>query len=194
MKKILTLLYISLFFSAFSQTEKGKQFVGGGADISVSYTGKNSGFNLGVSPSYGVFVVRGLVVGVRYTFGISSAKNYDNNKKEYITTTSFNSSIGPILRYYIGKKQLKGIIVFNPSYLTTVTLRKSNVSGSNGFTIYGSAGIAYFLNDHLSLETSLYTNATGYLKVLPTLRIGVSVGLFVFLDKKKKEESLPVAP
>ena len=194
MKKLLTLLFISFTFSVFAQTEKGKQFVGGSADISVSYTGKNSGFNLGVSPSYGVFVVRGLVVGVRYTFGISSAKNYDNTKKEYTTTTTFSSSIGPILRYYIGKKQLKGIIVFNPNYLTSVTLRKTNVSGNNGFNIYGSAGIAYFLNDHLSLETSLYTSATGYLKVLPTLRIGVSVGLFVFLDKKKKEEALPVAP
>lgn len=194
MKKILTLTLILTSLSVFAQTEKGKQFVGGSADISVSYTGKNSGFNLGVSPSYGVFVVRGFVMGVRYTFGISSSKNYDNNKKEYTTTTSFNSSIGPIFRYYIGKKQLKGVITFNPNYLTTVTLRKTSVSGNNGFNIYGLAGIAYFLNDHLSIETGLYASATGYLKVTPTLRIGVSVGLFVFLDKKKKEEALPVAP
>lgn len=194
MKKTVALLILFVSISVSAQTEKGKRFVGGSADISVSYTGKNSGFNLGVSPTFGVFVVRGLVIGVRYTFGISSAKNFDNTKKEYVSTTTFSSSIGPVFRYYIGKKQLKGVLSFNPNYLTTTTLRKNNVSGNNGFNIYGAAGIAYFLNEHLSLETLLYTNITGYVKVLPTTRIGVSVGLFVFLDKKKKEEALPVAP
>ncbi len=193
MKKYLAIVLIFVSMGAIAQVEKGKYFVGGSADISVSYIGKNSGFNLGVSPNFGVVVVRGFVVGARYSFTISSAKNYDNTKKEYVTTTTYSSAIGPIFRYYPGKKQLKGVIVFNPAYLTTTTMRKSSVSGTHGFNLYGAAGIAYFVNDHISIETLLYANVSGYVKVLPTTRIGLSVGVFTFLDKKKKETALPKA-
>lgn len=193
MKKLWTIIFALLSFCASAQVEKGKYFVGGSADINVSFIGKNSGFNLGVSPNFGVVVVRGLVVGARYSFNISSAKNFDNNKQEFVTTTTYSSAIGALFRYYPGKKQLKGVIVFNPAYLTSTTMRKSSVSGTHGFALYGAAGIAYFVNDHISIETLLYANISGYKKVLPTTRIGLSVGIFVFLDKKKKEEALPKA-
>ena len=42
-------------------------------------------------------------------------------------------------------------------------------------------------------SSAAFTNVSGYKKVLPTTRIGLSVGIFVFLDKKKKEEALPKA-
>lgn len=193
MKKYWAIIFVLLSFCASAQVEKGKYFVGGSADINVSFIGKNSGFNLGISPNFGVVVVRGFVVGARYSFNISSAKNFDNNKQEYVTTTTYSSAIGALFRYYPGKKQLKGVIVFNPAYLTTTTMRKSSVSGTHGFALYGAAGIAYFVNDHISIETLLYANLSGYKKVLPTTRIGLSVGIFVFLDKKKKEEALPKA-
>jgi hypothetical protein len=47
--------------------------------------------------------------------------------------------------------------------------------------------MAYFFNQHLSLETGMYITATGYQTQLPTTRIGFSLGLFAFLDKKKPE-------
>jgi hypothetical protein len=189
-KKVLSLFFVLISATVFAQVERGKYLAGGSADISVSYTGKNSTFNMSLTPQFGVFVVRGFAIGGRYAFGISSTRNFDNNKKEYVSTSTFTSGIGPILRYYIGKKQLKGIISASANYLTSTTLRKNSVSGTTGFSTMGLAGIAYFLNPHLSLETGLYAATTSFAKQLTTLRVGLSVGFFVFLDNKKKEKPL----
>ena len=190
MKKLSVVLFVMVSINSFAQTEKGKYLVGGSADISMSFQGKNSGFNMSLTPQFGAFVVRGLAIGGRYSIGISSSKNYDFNKKEYVSTTTFTSGIGPLVRYYIGKKQLKGVIAASANYLTSTTLRKNNVSGTSGFNATGSVGIAYFLNPLLSLETAFYVTTTSYEKQLPTVRGGFSVGLFVFLDNKKKEKAL----
>ena len=189
MKRSAALLFFILLFSAGlqAQVERGRFLVGGSADISSSYQGKNSGFNLSLNPSFGVFVVKGFAIGGRYSFGVTSSRTFDNSKKEFVTTTTFSSGIGPLLRYYFGKKQLKGLVSANVNYLTSVTLRKNNVSGTTGYSALGLLGMAYFFNPHLSLETGLYISGTGFIKQLPVTRIGISVGLFAFLDKKKKE-------
>ena len=51
----------------------------------------------------------------------------------------------------------------------------------------GSLGIAHFFNPHLSLETALYMDASGYKTQLLPASFGLSIGLYAFLDKKKKE-------
>lgn len=188
MKKLVSILAFGVItVTLHAQALKGQFLLGGSADISAARTGKNSSFNLSLSPTFAAFVVNGFAVGGRYSFSVGNTKNYDNNKKEYVATTTFSSGVGPVLRYYIGKKQLKGLVGLNASYLTVTTLRKSNVSGTNGFNVNGSAGIAYFLNPHLSLESAFYATVSGYKGSLPTTRIGFQVGFFVFVDKKKKE-------
>ena len=148
------------------------------------------GFNLSFTPSFGIFVVKGFAIGGRYSFGITSAKTFDNNKQEYVSVTTFTSGIGPLVRYYIGKKQLKGLISANVNYLTSTTLRKNNVTGTHGFSTTGFLGMAHFFNEHLSLECGLYISAASFVKQLPLTRVGFSVGLFAFLNKKKKEPAL----
>lgn len=180
-------LFILLSDSVQAQVERGRYLVGGNVDISGSYQGKNSGFNMSLTPSFGVFVVKGFAVGGRYSFGISSARTFDKTKDEFVSVTTFSSGVGPLLRYYIGKKQLKGLISANVNYLTSSTLRKNNVSGTNGFSATGLVGMAHFFNPHLSLECGLYVSGVSFVKQLPTTRIGFSVGLFAFLDKKKKQ-------
>lgn len=188
MKKLVSIAVLWILVTAvFGQAQKGQFMLGGSADISASRTGKNSSFNLSLSPTFGAFVVKGLAIGGRYSFSIGNTKNYDNNKKEYVSTTTFSSGIGPVFKYYIGNKPLKGLVSLNANYLTVTTLRKSSVSGTNGFSVGGSAGIAYFLNPHLALESAFYTTVNGYKGSLPTTRIGFQVGFFVFVDKKKKE-------
>jgi hypothetical protein len=188
--KNLFLAAVILFLAsagANAQVEKGRFLVGGSADISSAYQGKNSSFNLSLAPSFGVFVVKGFAIGGRYSFGISSSKTYDKVKDEYNTVTTFTSGVGPLVRYYIGKKPLKGLISANVNYLTSTTLRKTSVSGTNGFSATGLVGFGYFFNPHLSLDCGLYVSGQGFEKQLPVTRIGFSVGLFAFLDKKKKE-------
>ena len=186
-KSVFAMLVVLISAVANAQVEKGRYLIGGNADISASYQGKNSGFNMALSPSFGAFVVKGLAIGGRYTFGISSAKTLSQSSGEYVSVTSFTSGIGPLVRYYIGKKPLKGLISANVNYLTSVTLRKNNVTGTNGFSATGLVGMGYFFNPHLSLDCGLYLSGQSFIKQLPVTRIGFSIGLFAFLDKKKKE-------
>lgn len=192
MKNALALLAACLLLGncATAQTERGRFLIGGSADISSARQGKNSNFNLGLSPSFGVFVVKGFAIGGRYSFAVSSNRNFDNKQLKYITTTTFTSGIGPQFKYYPGKKQLKGLISFTPLYTTSTTLREKNVSGTNGFNISGNAGIAYFLNNNISLEAGIYAAVAGAVKQLPVTRIGFQLGFFAFIDKKKKEDTL----
>ncbi|MFN8286996.1 MAG: hypothetical protein U0V74_09605 [Chitinophagales bacterium] len=191
MKKGAALFYLILFsVFAFGQTERGRFILGGSADISAARQGRNSSFNMAVAPSFGVFVVKGLVIGGRYSFGVGNTKNYDYKQSKYISTTTFTSAIGPLIKYYPGKKQLKGLITLNGAYTTSTTLREKSVSGTNGFIAGGSAGIAYFINNNLSIESAFYTTISGAVKQLPVTRIGFQVGFFVFIDKKKKEAAL----
>src|SRR5688572_1624888 len=106
MKKVLltSLIVFLITLCAQAQVERGKYLVGGNADMSTSYQGKNSGFNLSLSPSFGIFVVKGFALGARYSFGISSSKTFSNTRQEYVVVTTFNSGIGPLVRYYFGKK------------------------------------------------------------------------------------------
>ncbi len=191
MKKQAVLLLLTLVFAAaMAQTEKGHYLVGGAADISSARQGKNSSFNLSMSPTFGVFVVKGLAIGGRYSFGVSNNRTYDYKQLKYVSATTFSSGIGPVIKYYPGKKQLKGLVTLNGSYTTSTTLRDKKVTGTNGFIVGGSAGIAYFINQHVSIESAFYTNVSGAVDQLPVTRIGFQVGFFVFLDKKKKEAAL----
>jgi hypothetical protein len=188
MKNTLTItLIVFLSIAAQAQVERGRYLLGGNVDISSAYQGRNSGFNMSLTPSFGAFVVKGFAIGVRYSFGISSSKTWSDSRAEYVSVTSFTSGIGPLFRYYIGKKPLKGLISANVNYLTSVTLRKNNVSGTNGFSATGLVGMGYFFNPHLSLDCGLYVSGVSFVKQLPVTRIGFSIGLFAFLDKKKKE-------
>src|SRR6478609_5617184 len=142
MKKVLAAAFILFLISArvSAQVERGKFLVGGNVDISSAYQGKNSGFNLSLTPSFGVFLVKGFAIGARYSFGISSSKTYDRVKDEYNSLTTFSTGLGPLVPYYIGKKPLKGLISANVNYLTSTTLRKTSVSGTNGFSATGLVG------------------------------------------------------
>ena len=60
MKRILFLSFALISVAVSAQVEKGKYFAGGAVDISGSYTGKNSTFNLG-DIAAGVYYINVLV-------------------------------------------------------------------------------------------------------------------------------------
>lgn len=186
MKKFVLILLMLISLCSFSQTEKGKQFLGGTADMSMGFQGKTTTFFMNFSPTFGVFAVKNFAIGGRYSFGINSTRE-PNKDGEYRSTSTFSTGIGPIAKYYFGKKQIKGFIAANGSYLVRTTMVKSNVTNRNGYTAGGSLGCAYFFNEHISLETAFYVQVTGYESGLPNTRGGISVGLFGLLDKKKKD-------
>ena len=181
---------IFLCATVFAQTEKGRFLIGGGVDINSSRQNNVRRFNMNISPTFGVFVVKNFAVGARYSFGVGSVRSFDKKDNKYVTVTSFTTSIGPNLKYYFGKKALKGFVGANAGYVVFTQLNRGNVFNYNGFTAGGNAGMAYFLNNHIALESGMYFTAAGYEGEFPTTRIGFSVGLFVFLNKKKQEQPL----
>lgn len=190
MKPFLTILLAVIAMNLSAQTEKGKFLVGGSGDVSISFTGKNNSFNMSLSPQFSVFVVKGFAIGARYSFGINATKTYSYSKQEYVSVSTFSSGIGPILRGYIGKKPLKAVLAAGANYLTSTTLRKNDITGASGYNATGFVGAAYFFNPHTSVEFGVYVTNTGYQKQLPTTRGGFSVGLFVFMDNKKREANV----
>ncbi|HWB62881.1 MAG TPA: hypothetical protein VG603_05165 [Chitinophagales bacterium] len=175
------------FAPAYSQTEKGRYMVGGSGDISESFNGVNSNFNFSLSPSFGVFVVKNFAVGGIYSFTIGGAHTYNVKKGEYVNATTFTAGIGPQLKYFLGKKAVKGFASASAAYAVYTRLSQGDVTNLNGFSVGGMLGVAYFFNNYISLETGFYLTGAGYQYELPTTRAGLSIGLYGFLDKKKAE-------
>jgi len=178
-----------------AQTEKGMFIVGGNADISESIQNTTHNFNFSIAPSFGAFIINNLGIGGVYSFSAGSS-NVLNSNESRTTTTTFNTLVGPFLKYYIGKKGMKPFISANGGYSVHTQLRSTSsatstgstsITNYDGFSMGGSAGIAYFFNPHLSLESALYINTSGYQTLIPTTRFGFSLGLYAFLDKKKPE-------
>lgn len=175
-------LAMALSISAFAQTDKGKFFIGGGVNGNSIYTGKLTRFSFTLQPVFGVFVVKNFALGGRYSFGISSR----NDRKG----TTYNTSIGPILKYYVGKKAVKGFLSASGGYSVNTFIRSGEVSNKNGFYGGGSIGVAYFFNEHIAMETSYGLSTAGFEGDLPSVTSGVGIGFFLLLNKKKQEQPL----
>ena len=190
----LALFFVGLVISLPAQTEKGMLIIGGSSNISESIKGTASTFNLTLQPSFGAFVINNFAIGGTYSFGASSARTLNSTTEITTTTTAFNTLVGPFLKYYFGKKSMKPFIATNAGYSVFTQIRSNNAPNStasltnyDGFSVSGSAGIAYFFNRHVALESSLYLTASGYKTQLPTTNFGFSLGVYAFLDKKKQE-------
>lgn len=170
-----------------AQTDRGGYLVGGSADVSDNFYGTNRNFNFSVAPSFAVFVVKNFAIGANYAITIGNARTFDASSGTYTSITSLQTFIGPYLKYYIGKKQLKGMVSFTGGYSGYTELGGGDVISLNGFALQGMLGMAYFFNQHIALETAGYINAQGYQTLLPSTRVGLSIGFFTFLDKKRQE-------
>ena len=187
MKTAAAMLLLFVSVSLFAQVDKGMMALGGNADLSLNFQSTTRTFVMSINPSLSYFVIKGLAICGRYSFGINSRRAFDTRHNEYRTTTTFTTGIGPQFKYYFGNKPLKGLVSANGSYVVTTQLTKGNVANKNGFSAGGALGMAYFFNPHVGLETSFYIQATGNEGDLPSTRGGISVGIFTFLDKKKQE-------
>jgi len=190
----LAIMLLALAPSLHAQCEKGMFTVGGSVNISESIQNTTSTFNLSLSPSMGVFVIRNFVVGGTYSFSVGSSHTVNATTEVKSTTTNITTLVGPFLKYYIGKKNMKPFVSANGGYSVFTQLRSNSSPGSSlgitnydGFQMGASAGIAYFFNPHIALESALYVTTSGYKTQIPTTRFGFSLGLYAFLDKKKAE-------
>ena len=167
-------------FLVTAQTEKGRLLLGGNIDVSFFRQDDRRTFNFAVRPSVGVFAFRHFAVGGSYQFGINS----DSRDEAQI----FTSSVGPYIKYYIGKKMVKGYVTVLGGYQGYTRIKNGSVGNLNGFYAGGSAGVAYFFNPYVALESGMYLNASGYEGAYPSTRFGVGIGVQVFLDVRKEKK------
>lgn len=191
---LLATILLGIAPALHAQCEKGMLTVGGSTNISESIQSTTNTFNLTLAPSMGVFVIRNFVVGGTYSFSVGSTRTVNASTDVKSTTTTITTLVGPFLKYYIGKKNMKPFVSANGGYSVYTQLKSNSKPGSalsitnyDGFQMGASAGIAYFFNPHIALESALYVTTAGYQTQIPTTRFGFSLGLYAFLDKKKAE-------
>ena len=191
---VITTVLSALVIAAHAQTEKGKLIVGGSVNISESVQSTTHTFNLALQPTFGAFVINNLAIGGTYSFSVGSTRTLNATTDVHSTTTTINTLVGPLVKYYFGNKPMKPFISANAGYSVYTQLRSNSSPGSSaaitnydGGQFGGSAGIAYFFNQHIALESAMYITTSAYKTQIPTTRFGFSFGLYAFLDKKKQE-------
>ena len=200
---ILLLVTVSLSI-ATAQTERGRWTVGAQVG-NVSYRSSNSGplssrnTTVLLAPSGGYFIANNVAVGA------SLPIYYGYYRSRYPTTSSFtpaeikNTQIGlaPFIRAYIGSSKLRpfvnATVGFTQQWYSSTNFNTTNqVKNSDNFFTYGGAvGVAYFVNQNVSLDASLgysggeQRNTADLLNGATTLpgSFGLNVGFRLFLGR-----------
>ncbi len=194
MKKLLLFVTIAfLSYTVNAQTEKGKWIISGSTSISYATTNltlefegeeisddtKGSIFSL--TPSVGYFVINNLAVGLDLSF---ASTNNDNGTTD-VTTSSFSSILGGTYYFEAGDK-FKPFVGLGAGLITTSS-GDDDALKSNGLALRGRGGLAYFVNQSLSIDFSvLYLNTNQKNKensdlVSKNSSIAVGLGFSLFL-------------
>jgi hypothetical protein len=176
----------------FAQCEKGNISTGASIDIASTFVEatkyNNSYFHLSISPGLTYFVINHLAVGGHLNFTMNVQRREER--------TSFLSEVGPVVRYYFGKKKVwnkKGFAQLSGGYANSVFLKKGQTSGREGWYVGAMLGFAYFINKNISLETSLGYHFNKQ-RDWEVTHIPFRVGFNIFILPKKQLPISPVQP
>ncbi len=177
MKKSLLLAVCCAFITtlSFAQTEQGKFFIGGSADLSFSslktqqeYDGeveddKVTQTQFSITPSVGYFIAQNLLLSINFQY---ESEEYGDNKANSLM-------VGPGIRYYFGSTNVKPFIQGDLMFGSLKSEYNYDFSGYGfgGSDSYEStesamgydlgAGVAVFLNKHIAFDFGLgYASAT----------------------------------
>jgi hypothetical protein len=170
MKYFLSFILICITISVFSQTKKpitkGNFTLGGNIGFysennsfktttyfnGVPHDGgeKMKSYSLTLSPSFGYFIIDGLLIGLSPEFSFSSTSQ---NGGEYLYK-NFSFSFEPYIKYYFKNCLFVGI-ESGYQYSTSFIKGTENRTTYNSYFIHPLVGYAIFLNDKVSVEPSL---------------------------------------
>jgi len=154
------LLWATLFIysNLYSQTDKGQWMIGG--DGYIGSLGQ--GFYINLNPNLAYFFSDNFAAGGKFLFRTAT---------ETENSTAF--VLGPFARYYIGKRKVRGL--GEMSFGVNIRSKEPAV-----FQFGLGAGIAWFLNDNVSLDV-LGIYSENDLNGLTGSRFGVRFGIQTFL-------------
>ena len=169
LQKIALILFLLLFMTTFSQTEKGKFLINASSTLnfrfdSNSVKGDSYSRDAGstkyftISPKIGYAIKNNLFIGIDLTYDYLDIDDKDYGYKS--TTNSILAS--PFVKYYFLQKKIKPFLLAKYGFGSS-TDKSLFIFGSNEpytdkrkFSKYNiGAGISYFFNKNINIEFSL---------------------------------------
>lgn len=170
MKKLITLLLITLGTLAYGQTSQGWLYVGGGGMVGVLKQTQTSGgspftenlFRYHVIPTVGYFIMDGVLVGGNL--------HLESEKFKSQTTADFSLdrsiSFGPLVRYYHHSDYfVQADLALGKRKFESESGGFSSVTTQNIFGFNLGVGKAIFLNEFVSIEPMLLYGSKKYTNV-----------------------------
>jgi len=173
-KSILILLTFFVIKASYSQTEKGKMFIGGQINVSGNsqnrldtlYKNNYKSKGITLSPTFGYFIKDNIAIGANITFRYLNSKQ--TNKYTNITptsrsdkSTSIGYGIGGFVRYYSNiNDKFKFFLQGDLSYLKTEQkVTQSNYPidqdyTNNSISCLISPGLVYFVTPNFGIQTT----------------------------------------
>ena len=174
MKKIILVLMLCMSLGiSFAQTDKGDWMVGGMIDLN---TGKNS-THIGFTPNAGTFLFQNFAVGGNIL--LDYLKSGDTRVTEF--------GLGPFARYYFTQHKARPLVHANVNYLSSKVKAPGFTSTNTGTNLFLGGGIAYFINQNVSLEGLLGYSNTKYKDFEGSGGLNISIGFQVYLSKREVE-------
>ena len=176
-----------------AQTDQGSMLVGGSAGLDYTVQSGNRAFNASLSPQGGYFVIDNFAMGLRVPLGLQSSTSRTANPSGgdvESNTLTYRAGIGPFLRYYFGKSAIRPFVNGGADYQYSRTREKDDFSERNriqrqdSYSIFGGAGMAYFISQFVGLETQLGYTYFRSTELNKYSRLGLTVGLQIYIPQK----------
>jgi len=155
--------------------------------ITYNYNYKSTGTSLSLSPTFGYFILDGLVLGLSPSFSYNVSKNTGKNslivEEEKSEGNSYTIGISPFIKYYFKSCIFVGL-KSGYSYSSSKNITSGLKYTSNDFTISPYLGYAIFINSKISIEPCInyfYNKSTSKSSVSNSNSLYFSIGFQVFL-------------
>ncbi|MEN0002775.1 MAG: outer membrane beta-barrel protein [Bacteroidota bacterium] len=214
MKNVLIALLLALPFIAFGQPKEGAIALGTtvglgnfGGTSSIGFRAttitQTSSFgpdvetkatNFLINPRVGYTVIDGFVVGL----GLSWSYNKSESEANGFSSQLNQFAAGPFATYYFDLKPVTPLLVLSTQFGRAISefdsFNFTNESKSTTFQVFTGAGIAYFANEHVSLEAIIgydYQETNADNDGQPSnyaAGITFGAGISIFLSGQKDDE------
>ncbi len=175
MKILLSIFLLSAFAVSNAQTDKSDWMVGGNFRLNTS----DNNTEIALTPNGGIFVIDNLAIGGNLTLSYTEAGS--------VKVTSFG--IGPFVRYYFTKANVRPIFHFNLNFVSDKTKISGLASNTDdGINYFLGGGAAIFISDQVSIDGLMgyyHSSLSGF---KGSGGFALSIGFQVYLLKKQVDK------
>ncbi len=153
---------------------------------------EGAGYNIGLSPKVGYFVVDNFLIGVSTNLGFTKSPEVAG---ESVQTTVYG--LQALSRYYLfpGEVGVDNLLKRGRFFVEAnggiSGVNVKDGSSTNGFALGFGPGYSYFITDNVALETTLkYNGLAGGGDTSYQNSVGLNVGIQVFLPASQAENMI----